>query len=324
MDANERIEIIDPASDLPLGSVPDMAAAGAMLAVDAAAAAFPQWRSTTAGERGKLLRRWADLMIKHRSDLAMIMVREQGKPRREAEGEVDYAASFLFWFAEEASRAYGDTIPGHAPGKRLTVLREPVGVVAAITPWNFPLAMITRKAGPALAAGCTIVIKPSELTPFCALALAVLAEEAGLPPGVVNIVTGAPAPIGDILTGDTRVRKFTFTGSTPVGSALAARCMATVKRISLELGGNAPVVVFDDADIEQALDGVMAAKFRNSGQTCVCANRIYVQDGCYDAFVSALEQRIAALQTGSGLDNSSDVGPLINASAVAKVERHVA
>jgi succinate-semialdehyde dehydrogenase/glutarate-semialdehyde dehydrogenase len=259
-----------------------------------------------------------------RSDLARLLTAEQGKPLAEAEGEIVYAAAFIEWFAEEARRAYGDVIPGHQADRRLLVLKQPVGVVAAITPWNFPAAMVTRKVAPALAAGCTVVLKPSELTPFTALALAVLADEAGVPAGVFNVVTGAPAPIGEVLTGSPDVAKFTFTGSTAVGKRLAAACMSTVKRVSLELGGNAPFIVFDDADLEAAAEGLLASKFRNTGQTCVCANRIYVQAGIHDAFAAALAARVSALRVGDGLAGPTDQGPLINAAALDKVERHVA
>jgi len=251
------------------------------------------------------------------------MTAEQGKPLAEARGEIAYAASFIEWFAEEARRAYGDVIPGHMADKRLLVLKEPVGVVGAVTPWNFPAAMITRKVGPALAVGCTVVLKPSELTPFSALALAYLGHEAGLPHGVFNVVTGDPQPIGEVLTGDPRVRKFTFTGSTRVGKLLAARCMETVKRVSLELGGNAPFIVFDDADVERAVEGALASKFRNTGQTCVCANRFLVQSGIYDEFARRLSQRVSALVVGDGLEGETQQGPLINGAAVSKVDSHV-
>jgi succinate-semialdehyde dehydrogenase/glutarate-semialdehyde dehydrogenase len=262
-------------------------------------------------------------MLAHGEDLARLMAAEQGKPLAEARAEVGYAASFFAWFAEEARRIYGDVIPGHLPNRRLFVRREPVGVVAAITPWNFPLAMITRKAGPALAAGCTIVVKPSELTPFSALALAVLAEEAGVPAGVFSVVTGEPGPIGDVLVEDPRIAKFSFTGSTPVGKALAARCMATVKRVSLELGGNAPLIVFNDADLEIAVEGAIASKYRKAGQTCVCANRIYVQRGIKAAFVERLASRVAGLQTGDALTGDAPIGPLIDDRARTKAQRHV-
>lgn len=304
----------------------DLACAdGAMArnAVGAAHRALPEWRASLASVRAGVLRRWHDLMLEHRRDLARLMSAEQGKPIAEAEGEVSYAAAFLLWFAEEARRAYGDVIPGHSIGARLSVLRQPVGVVAAITPWNFPLAMITRKAGAALAAGCTIVIKPSELTPLSALALAALAEEAGVPRGVLNVVVGPAAPIGDVLVEDPRVAKFSFTGSTAVGKALAARCMATVKRVSLELGGNAPFIVFDDSDLEAAVAGAMASKFRNAGQTCVCANRLLVQEGIADAFADRLAEAVRALAWGDALAGDAPVGPLINAAAVAKAQAHV-
>ena len=320
----ETIEVRNPATDGLIAEVPNCGAAEAERAVAAASAAFPEWRARTPGERAVVLRRWFDLMNAHADDLARLMTAEQGKPLAEAEGEVRYAAAFLQWFAEEARRIYGETIPGHTPTMRLRTLREPVGVVAAITPWNFPLAMVTRKVAPALAAGCTVVLKPSELTPLSALALAVLAEEAGLPAGVLNIVFGDAPAIGTVLTGDPRVRKFSFTGSTPVGKMLAAQCMATVKRVSLELGGNAPFLVFDDADVDAAIDGVIASKFRNTGQTCVCANRILVQSGIHDAFAARLAQRVGTLRVGDGLEGPSDQGPLIDARAREKVEKHVA
>jgi succinate-semialdehyde dehydrogenase/glutarate-semialdehyde dehydrogenase len=269
-------------------------------------------------------RRWAELMIEHQEDLARIMTAEQGKPLAEARGEVAYAASFLEWFAEEARRVTGDVLTPHQANRRILVRKEPVGIVAAITPWNFPLAMMTRKAGPALAAGCAILVKPSELTPLSALALAVLAQEAGVPAGVLSVLTGDPAAIGAVLTGDKRIRKFTFTGSTKVGKMLAARCMDTVKRVSLELGGNAPFIVFDDADLEAAVEGAMASKFRNAGQTCVCANRILVQSGIYDAFAARLVERVSGLVVGAGLRGPTDQGPLIDDRAVAKASAHVA
>jgi len=318
------VTVVNPATGSALGTVPDLGRAGAEQAVAAAAAALPAWRARSAGERGAILRRWNDLMLDHAGDLAWLMTAEQGKPLAEARGEVAYAASFLAWFAEEARRAYGDVIPGHAADRRLVVTRAPVGVVAAITPWNFPLAMITRKAGPALAAGCTMVLKPSELTPFSALALAVLAEEAGVPPGVFNVVTGRPQAIGDVLVEDPRVRKLSFTGSTAVGKALAARAMATVKRVSLELGGNAPLIVFDDADLDAAVDGAIVSKFRNAGQTCVCANRLLVQAGIHDAFVARLTKRVAAMTWGDALASDVQIGPLIDDRAIAKAMAHVA
>ncbi|WP_264577547.1 NAD-dependent succinate-semialdehyde dehydrogenase [Sphingobium sp. B8D3C] len=320
----EVITVSDPATGDAIGTVPNLGSDAALTAVAGASQALAGWKSRAAAERGAVLRRWYDLMLAHQEDLACIMTVEQGKPLAEAKGEVAYAASFLAWFAEEARRAYGDVIPSHGGDKRLMVLREPVGVVAAVTPWNFPLAMITRKAGPALAAGCTIIIKPSELTPFSALAIAFLAEEAGVPAGVLNVVTGAPGPIGDVLVTHPDIAKLSFTGSTAVGKMLAARAMATVKRVSLELGGNAPFIVFDDADLGAAVEGAIASKFRNAGQTCVCANRFIVQAGIYDQFVSRLSERVAALRVGPGLTDQVDIGPLINADAVAKVSAHVA
>ncbi len=320
----EQIVVLNPATGRPLGAVPNLGGAAAERATAAAAAALPAWRARSAKDRAAILRRWADLMAAHKSDLARLMTAEQGKPLAEAEGEVAYAASFLEWFGEEAKRAYGGIIPGPQADKRLFVLRQAVGVVGAITPWNFPAAMITRKVGPALAAGCTVVLKPSELTPFSALALAALGEEAGVPPGVFNIVTGEAALIGAVLTNDPRIAKFTFTGSTAVGKRLAAACMGTVKRVSLELGGNAPFLVFDDADLDAAVDGAMASKFRNTGQTCVCANRFLVQAKIHDAFAEALAARAKALVVGDGLAGPTGQGPLINAAAIEKVARHVA
>ncbi|MFA4892429.1 NAD-dependent succinate-semialdehyde dehydrogenase [Brevundimonas sp.] len=318
------IEVTNPATGKVLGVVPALGEAETQDAVAAAAAAFPAWAARSARERSQILRRWYELVMAHRDDLARLMTAEQGKPLAEAQGEVAYAAGFIEWFGEEARRAYGEVIPGHQADKRIVVLKQPVGVVAAVTPWNFPAAMITRKVAPALAAGCTVVLKPSELTPFSALALAVLGEEAGLPAGVFNIVTGPPAPIGTVLTTDPRIAKFTFTGSTPVGKMLAAACMGTVKRVSLELGGNAPFIVFDDADLDAAVEGAIASKFRNTGQTCVCANRLLVQSGIHDAFAARLVARVEALRVGDGLDGPTDQGPLINAAAVAKVEAHIA
>jgi succinate-semialdehyde dehydrogenase/glutarate-semialdehyde dehydrogenase len=318
------IEVTNPAGRQVLGRIPDLGAGGAQTAVEAARAALPGWRSLTARDRSVLLRRWHDRVMAARPDLARLLTAEQGKPLAEAEGEIAYAAAFIEWFAEEARRAYGDVIPGHQADRRILVLKQAVGVVAAVTPWNFPAAMVTRKVAPALAAGCTVVLKPSELTPFTAVALAALATEAGIPDGVFNVVTGAPAPIGEVLTGSPEVAKFTFTGSTAVGKRLAADCMGTVKRVSLELGGNAPFIVFDDADLDAAVDGLMASKFRNTGQTCVCANRVYVQDGIHDAFAAAVAARAAALRVGDGLAGPTDQGPLISAAALEKVERHVA
>ncbi len=323
-DGTTWIDVTNPATGQVLGRVPDLGAEAALEAVAAARDALPAWRDLTAKARSVILRRWYDRVLDARSDLARLLTAEQGKPLAEAAGEITYAAAFIEWFAEEARRAYGDVIPSHQADRRLLVLKQAVGVVAAVTPWNFPAAMVTRKVAPALAAGCTVVLKPSELTPFTALALARLAAEAGVPDGVFNVVTGAPAPIGEVLTGSPDVAKFTFTGSTAVGKRLAAACMGTVKRVSLELGGNAPFIVFDDADLEAAVEGLMASKFRNTGQTCVCANRIYVQSGIHDAFAQALTARAEALRVGDGLAGPTDQGPLINAAALDKVERHVA
>lgn len=321
---DRTLSVEDPATGATLGTVPHLGAVHTEQALASAQAAQVDWRAKTAGERGTILRRWAKLTLEHQEDLARIMTYEQGKPLAEARGEVAYAASFLTWFAEEARRSYGDVIPGHGTDKRLMVTREPIGVVAAITPWNFPLAMITRKAGPALAAGCTMVVKPSELTPFSALALALLGEEAGIPAGALNIVTGSPREIGTVLVSHPTIAKLSFTGSTAVGKMLAARCMETVKRVSLELGGNAPFVVFDDADLDAAVEGAIASKFRNAGQTCVCANRFIVQAGIYDRFVAALKERVQALRVGNGLDEGVETGPLINGAAIDKVRSHVA
>ena len=321
--AAASIPVLNPATGAVLATVPDLGAEAVRHAVAAAEAAGPAWRARSAGERAAILRRWFELIRAHTEDLARLMTAEQGKPLKESRGEIAYAAAFIEWFAEEARRAYGDIIPGHVRDARIWVNRRPVGVVAAVTPWNFPAAMITRKAGPALAAGCTMVLKPSELTPLSALALAVLAEEAGLPPGVLNVVTGAAAPIGEVLTDDPRIAKLTFTGSTAVGKMLAGRAMATVKRVSLELGGNAPFIVFDDADLDRAVEGAMASKFRNTGQTCVCANRFLVQAGVADAFALRLAERAAALRVGDGLAGDTDQGPLIDARALTKVQAHI-
>ena len=322
--AERTLDVTDPASGRLVGSVPMLGGAEADRAVAAADRALPAWRALTGKARGAVLRRWHDLMVAHADDLARLMTAEQGKPLAEAHGEVLYAAAFLEWFAEEARRVHGEVLTPHLADKRLSVRRVPIGVVGAITPWNFPLAMITRKAGPALAVGCTMVLKPSELTPLSALALARLAEEAGVPPGVFNVLTGEAAAIGAVLTGDPRVRKFTFTGSTAVGKMLAARCMETVKRVSLELGGNAPFIVFDDADLHAAVEGALASKFRNTGQTCVCANRLLVQSGIYDRFAVLLAERVAAFTVGAGLEGETQQGPLIDDRAIAKVEAHIA
>lgn len=323
-DAGETIQVTDPATGEVVGSVPACGAAETRRAIEAAQAAQPAWAARSAKERATVLRRWFELMLTHQDDLARIMTREQGKPLAESRGEIVYAASFIEWFGEEAKRAYGDLIPGPTRDRRISVLKQPVGVCAAITPWNFPAAMITRKVAPALAAGCAIVVKPSELTPFSALAMAVLAEQAGVPPGLLAVVTGHARPIGAELTGNPIVRKLSFTGSTAVGKQLMAACAGTVKRLSLELGGNAPFIVFDDADLDAAVAGAMASKFRNAGQTCVCANRILVQAGIHDRFVEALAAAAGALKLGNGLDPGVQIGPLIDARALDKVRGHVA
>ncbi|MCS6891321.1 MAG: NAD-dependent succinate-semialdehyde dehydrogenase [Rhodovarius sp.] len=314
----------NPATGEVIGQVPAMGAAETRRAIAAAHAAFPAWRRMLAKERGAILRRMAELMLAHAEDLAIIMTAEQGKPLAEARGEIAYAASFLEWFAEEARRVYGETIPQNAHGRRILVLKEPVGVFAAITPWNFPSAMITRKAGPGWAAGCTGVIRPASQTPFSALALGVIAERAGMPPGVCNIVTGPSGPIGAELTESPLVRKLSFTGSTEVGRVLLRQCADTIKKTSMELGGNAPFLVFDDADLDAAVQGAMASKYRNTGQTCVCANRILVQEGVYDAFAEKLVAAVRQLKVGNGMEPGVTQGPLINAAAVAKVEEHIA
>ena len=318
------IEVDNPATGALIGTVPRLGRAEAERAVVSAKAAQATWKQRTGKERGQILRRWADLMLAHQDDLATILTAEQGKPLAEARGEVAYAAAFLEWFAEEARRVRGDLLTPHQADRRLLVSRQPVGVVAAITPWNFPLAMITRKAGPALAVGCTFVVKPSELTPLSALALADLAEQAGVPAGVFHVITGDPAEIGEVLTTSPLVDKFTFTGSTAVGKLLAARCMGTVKRVSLELGGNAPFLVFEDADIDEAVAGAVASKFRNTGQTCVCVNRFLVHESIASAFADRLAAAAAKFVVGHGLEGATDQGPLVNEAAMAKVERHVA
>jgi succinate-semialdehyde dehydrogenase/glutarate-semialdehyde dehydrogenase len=316
--------VTNPANGAVLGTVPFMGADETRAAIDAAAAAFPAWAARTAKDRSTLLRRWHDLMLANADDLATLMTAEQGKPLAEARGEITYAASFIEWFAEEAKRVYGDVIPGHQPDKRIFVLRQPVGVVAAITPWNFPAAMITRKAGPALAAGCTFVCKPAMQTPYSALAMAELAHRAGIPPGVFSVVTGSATAIGGEMTSNPIVRKVTFTGSTEIGKQLMVQCAGTLKKLSLELGGNAPFIVFDDADLDLAVQGAIASKYRNTGQTCVCANRLLVQEGVYDAFVAKLVEAVRKLRIGDGLQGATEQGPLIDAKAVAKVEEHIA
>ncbi len=317
--------VTNPANGHSLGTVPDMGAGETRRAIDAAHAAFPAWARKTAKERAVILRRLYDLMLQHQDDLARIMTAEQGKPLAESKGEVVYSAGFIEWFAEEAKRMYGEVVPGHAADKRILTLRQPVGVVAAITPWNFPSAMLGRKLGPALAAGCTVVCKPALQTPYSALAIGVLAERAGLPPGVLNIVTsGDAAAVGAEMTSNPKVRKLSFTGSTAVGKRLMAQCADDMKRVSLELGGNAPFIVFDDADLDAAVQGAIASKYRNTGQTCVCANRVFVQASVYDAFAQKLVAAVSKLRVGDGLQDETDQGPLIDDKALAKVEEHVA
>ena len=317
------ISVDNPATGAVIGTVPRLGAAETRRAIEAASRAFPAWRKKTAKERAVVMRRWFDLMIANQEDLARLMTLEQGKPLGESRGEVAYAAAFLEWFGEEAKRIYGDTIPQHQPDKRIVVIKEPIGVVACITPWNFPLAMITRKAGPAIAAGCTVVLKPASQTPFSALALAELGERAGLPKGVFNVITGSATEIGGELTSNPTVRKLSFTGSTATGKLLMAQCASTVKKVSLELGGNAPFIVFDDADLNAAVQGAIVSKFRNTGQTCVCANRLLVQDSVYDAFASKLADAVRKLKPAPGLDADATQGPLIDNAAVEKVESHI-
>ncbi|WP_277372224.1 NAD-dependent succinate-semialdehyde dehydrogenase [Pseudomonas sp. AA-38] len=322
-DNGATLEVINPASGECIARVPALQGSETRRAIEAAERAWPAWRARPAAERAALLERWYQAMLDNLDDLALIMTCEQGKPLAEAQGEIRYGASFVKWFAEEARRVYGETIPAPSGDRRLLTLKQPVGVCAAITPWNFPNAMITRKCAPALAAGCPIVVKPSELTPLSALALAVLAERVGIPAGVFNVLTGMPAGIGEELTGNPTVRKISFTGSTAVGRLLMRQSAEQIKRLSLELGGNAPFIVFDDADLEQAIAGVMQSKFRNAGQTCVCANRILVQDGIYARFAVRLVEEVGKLQVGDGLQAGTTIGPLINAAAVSKVARHI-
>ncbi len=357
LDANdgEVIDVTNPANGDKLGSVPKMGADETRAAIDAANRALPVWRALTAKERANILRNWFNLMMEHQDDLARLIWRaltakeranilrnwfnlmmehqddlarlmtlEQGKPLAEAKGEISYAASFIEWFAEEGKRIYGDTIPGHQADKRLIVIKQPIGVTAAITPWNFPAAMITRKAGPALAAGCTMVLKPASQTPFSALALAELAIRAGIPAGVFNVVTGSAGAVGNELTSNPLVRKLSFTGSTEIGRQLMDQCAKDIKKVSLELGGNAPFIVFDDADLDKAVEVALASKFRNAGQTCVCANRLYVQDGVYDRFAEKLQQAVSKLHIGDGLEKGVTIGPLIDELAEATVEEHFA
>lgn len=323
-DDHARLSVFNPATGTLLGDVPAMGAAETGRAVAAADAALPAWRGLLARDRSAILQRWFQLILAHTDDLARMMTLEQGKPLAEARGEVVYAASFVEWFAEEGKRLYGETIPTTGVDRRFMVIRQPIGVCAAITPWNFPAAMITRKVAPALAAGCTVVVKPAEQTPFTALALARLAEEAGFPPGVFNVVTGDPVAIGGVLTSSPVVRKLSFTGSTEVGRLLMAQCAPTIKKLSLELGGNAPFIVFDDADVDAAVAGALVSKYRNAGQTCVCANRLLVQDSVYDTFAARLAAAVEGLSVGNGLEAGVSVGPLIDDEAVLKVEAHVA
>jgi len=323
-DGGGTFEIVNPATGLTLGSVPDVGAAETRRAIDAAARAFPSWAAKTAKERSNVLRRWFDLMTANVDDLALLLTTEQGKPLAESRGEVGIAAAYVEWFAEEARRIYGEVIPTVANDRRLVVIRQPVGVCAAITPWNFPCSMITRKVAPALAAGCTVVIKPAEATPYSALALAELAHRAGFPPGVLNVITGDAPAIGREFCSNPAVRKLSFTGSTEVGRILMAQAAPTIKKLSLELGGNAPFIVFDDADLDAAADGAIAAKYRNTGQTCVCANRLFVHEKVHDAFAAKLAERVRGLKVGPGTEAGVAQGPLINAEALAKVEEHVA
>jgi succinate-semialdehyde dehydrogenase / glutarate-semialdehyde dehydrogenase len=322
-DSGKTIDVTNPANGGKLGTVPAAGEAETRRAIEAANRAYPAWRAKTAKERAKILRAWFDLMMANQEDLARIMTAEQGKPIAESRGEIAYAASFIEWFGEEAKRVYGDTIPPHLPGRRIVVTKEPVGVCAAITPWNFPAAMITRKAGPALAAGCPIVIKPATSTPYSAFAMAVLAERAGVPAGVLSVLTGSAKAIGGEMTSNPLVRKLTFTGSTEIGKQLMSQCAGTVKKVSLELGGNAPFIVFDDADLDEAVKGAIASKYRNTGQTCVCANRLLVQNGIYDAFAAKLAEAVKTLKVADGMTEGAQQGPLIDMSAIEKVEDHI-
>ncbi|NOV22597.1 NADP-dependent succinate-semialdehyde dehydrogenase [Cupriavidus necator] len=324
IDGERRIDVTNPATGERVGQVPQLGAAETRQAIEAANRALPAWRARTAKERSALLRKWFELILASQEDLARIMTAEQGKPIAEARGEIAYAASFIEWFAEEGKRVYGDTIPAPVTNQRIVVTKEPVGVCAAITPWNFPAAMITRKAGPALAVGCTMVLKPASQTPLTALALVALAERAGIPAGVLSVVTGSASAIGGEMSSNPLVRKLTFTGSTEVGRVLMAQTASTIKKVSMELGGNAPFIVFDDADLDAAVEGAIVSKYRNAGQTCVCANRIYVQSGVYEAFAQKLVAAVAALKVGNGMEDGVRIGPLIDDKAVAKVEEHIA
>ncbi|CAM2964077.1 NADP-dependent succinate-semialdehyde dehydrogenase [Cupriavidus taiwanensis] len=324
IDGERNIDVTNPATGERVGQVPQLGAAETRQAIEAANRALPAWRARTAKDRSALLRKWFELILANQEDLARIMTAEQGKPITEARGEIAYAASFIEWFAEEGKRVYGDTIPAPVSNQRIVVTKEPVGVCAAITPWNFPAAMITRKAGPALAVGCTMVLKPASQTPLTALALVALAERAGIPAGVLSVVTGSASAIGGEMSSNPLVRKLTFTGSTEVGRVLMAQTAATIKKVSMELGGNAPFIVFDDADLDAAVEGAIVSKYRNAGQTCVCANRIYVQSGVYEAFAQKLVAAVAALKVGNGMEDGVRIGPLIDDKAVAKVEEHIA
>ena len=323
-DSGKTLTVVNPATGLAVGSVPDMGVEETRRAIAAADAALPAWRAKTAKERGVLLRKWYELMMASQDDLGLILTTEQGKPLAEAKGEIVYGASFIEWFAEEGKRTYGDVIPSYLPDRRILVMKQPIGVAALITPWNFPNAMITRKAGPALAAGCTVVIKPASQTPFSALAIAELAARAGIPNGVINVVTGSAKAIGGEVCANITVRKLSFTGSTEVGRLLMRQCADTIKKLSLELGGNAPFIVFDDADLDAAVEGALASKFRNTGQTCVCANRLLVQAGVYEAFTAKLTEAVMRLRVGDGLKGVTEQGPLIDQQALTKVEEYVA
>ncbi|HZF14856.1 MAG TPA: NADP-dependent succinate-semialdehyde dehydrogenase [Steroidobacteraceae bacterium] len=323
-DSGQTLPVTNPATGEKLGTIPNMGAAETKRAIEAAQRAFAPWAARTAKERAVILRKWFELMMANQDDLATLMTAEQGKPLAESKGEIAYAASFIEWFAEEGKRIYGDVIPGHQPDKRIVVLRQPIGVVAAITPWNFPAAMITRKAGPAIAAGCPIVVKPATQTPYSAFAMAELAARAGVPKGILSVITGDARAIGGEMTSNPVVRKLTFTGSTEVGKKLIAQCAGTVKKVSMELGGNAPFIVFDDADLDAAVQGAIASKYRNTGQTCVCANRLLVQDGVYDEFSGKLVDAVARLKVGDGLKGATDQGPLIDMKAIEKIEEHIA
>ncbi|ACP27093.1 succinic semialdehyde dehydrogenase [Sinorhizobium fredii NGR234] len=323
-DPQNAIEVNNPATGEIIGRVPKLGAAETKVAIETAARVQKEWAGRTAKERAAILRRWYELMIENKDDLGQILTIEQGKPLAEATGEIVYGASFIEWFAEEGRRVYGDLVPGHQKDKRILVMKQPIGVVAAITPWNFPNAMITRKAGPAFAAGCAMVLKPAAQTPYSAIAIAVLAERAGMPKGLFSVITGSAREIGAEMTSNPTVRKLTFTGSTEVGAELYRQSAATIKKLGLELGGNAPFIVFDDADLDAAVEGALIAKFRNNGQTCVCANRLYVQEGVYDAFSEKLAAAVAKLKTGNGMEDGTILGPLIDKPALEKVEEHVA